>query len=145
MTHDPHPTLRVPRELRVALGKAAERGYPHEVCGLLIGRHGADAIHVERLAAADNLRRDRPRDRYTLDPRAFLEADRAARREGLDVVGVWHSHPDHPAEPSKTDLEEAWEGLAYVIVSVRREGAGAIRSWRLADSSFTEQTILEVR
>ncbi len=85
-------------------------------------------------------------DRETpwLDPEDFVRANRSARERGLDVVGIWHSHPDAPAVPSATDAESAWEGWAYLIVSVVRSRSCEIRSWRFRSPFFTEQSIEEI-
>ncbi|MGH8508908.1 MAG: Mov34/MPN/PAD-1 family protein, partial [Gammaproteobacteria bacterium] len=69
-------------------------------------------------------------------------ADRDARARGLEIVGVWHSHPDHPAEPSETDRAAAWEGWSYLIVSVARDGINAIRSWRRDAGQFYEEDVV---
>ncbi len=100
---------------------------------------------VERITQAGNLATERRADRYRLDPDDFLEADIAARRDGLEIVGIWHTHPDHPSRPSLTDLEAAWEGYSYVIVSVGAGGVHDTRSWRLAGDEFVEQSIEETR
>lgn len=138
----PAPTrLSLPSEMAAEIEKAAETGYPHEVCGLLVGRLEEGVVRVERLVHARNLREDRANDRYLLDPQAFLDTDRAARRDGLEIVGVWHSHPDAPARPSVTDLESAWPGWSYVIVSIARGGAADLRSYRLEGERFREEEI----
>ena len=72
----------------------------------------------------------------------FLAADKAARADGLEIVGIWHSHPDHPARPSITDLDAAWEGYSYLIIQVRRDGPGDFRSWRVADERFREERVI---
>ena len=136
-------TLRLPLSSLDELNELARRGYPHEVCGLLIGRQDNGETRVDRVTRARNLSTDRLADRYTLDPDDFRAADEAARRDGLDIVGIWHTHPDHPARPSSTDLEAAWEGYSYVILSVGREGVADVRSWRLAGPEFREQSIEE--
>lgn len=135
--------LRLPAKLREQLDARAVEGYPHEVCGLLLGRESPNGTVIERLERCRNLAADRLADRYVLDPDDFLAADQAARRDGLEIVGVWHTHPDHPARPSATDLEAAWEGYSYLIVSVTREGAVDRRAWRLAAGRFEEQKIEE--
>ena len=135
--------LHWPVGLRAELFEAARRGYPHEVCGLLIGRADAGAITVEHMTEAANVVSDRPADRYQLDPQAFLTADEAARRDGLEIVGIWHTHPDHTARPSPTDLEAAWEGYTYVILSVTRENVADCTAWRLGGGKFVEQSIEE--
>ncbi|HEX9699562.1 MAG TPA: M67 family metallopeptidase [Acidobacteriota bacterium] len=141
---DPRP---VPRLLLCpAIGEwladAARSGYPREVCGLLVGSRSGAATRVERAEAATNLEEERAADRYRLDPRAFLAIDRAARRDGLDVVGVWHTHPDHPAEPSSTDLQAAWPDYTYLIISVAGDETVHLRAWELVDGRFVERPIV---
>ncbi len=133
--------LRLPSALRLQLEDRAAAGYPHEACGLLLGREVPDGAAVERVVAARNLSHDRPADRYQLHPEDQLRAEDEARAEGRQVVGVWHSHPDHPARPSETDREAAWEGWAYVIASVTRQGVADLRSWRLSGAAFHEEPI----
>jgi proteasome lid subunit RPN8/RPN11 len=99
------------------------------------------ARRLEGVVRARNLNTERARDRYELDPRAFLEADDRARAGGREVIAVYHTHPDHPAEPSETDLARAWEGWSYIIVSVREGTVAAVRSWRLVGGAFEEESI----
>ena len=120
------------------LRRLAAAAYPSEGCGVLVGSASADGgVSVRSVSSARNLS-ERGRDRYELDPLAIVRAERAARAEGLDVVGFWHSHPDHPAEPSRLDTERAWADYLYVIVSTSSSGAGAVRGWRLGDGGFGE-------
>lgn len=133
--------LRLPRRLLSELEQRAAAGYPYEVCGLLIGRNGATSSEAMRVVEARNLNRERPRDRYLLDPDDFLAADRAALLEGLEIIGFWHSHPDHPARPSATDLEAAWAGYTYLILTTTATGAGEVRSWRLRNERFVEEIV----
>jgi len=133
--------LQLPSALREQLEAFARAGYPDEACGLLIGRTAGGAVRIERLTSARNLNRTRARDRYELDPRDFLAADREARSAGLEIVGIWHTHPDHPARPSETDRAAAWTGYSYVIVSVSARDVAEMRSWRLAGEEFHEETI----
>jgi len=137
------PRIRMPSDVLDVLRGRARQGYPHEVCGLLIGEPRPDdaGCDVVRATSARNLRVDRARDRYELDPADQLAAEQAARREGHSVVGVWHSHPDHPARPSERDRAVAWERWSYVIVSVDAAGACEIRSWRLRGASFVEEVL----
>jgi proteasome lid subunit RPN8/RPN11 len=101
-------TVRLSAELRTLLERWALAGYPEETCGLLIGERSEEGMVIQRAVQAKNLNRGRAQDRYELDPLDFLAADTQARQLGLDVLGVWHSHPDHPARPSETDREAAW-------------------------------------
>jgi len=125
--------------LRARLEVLARAGYPEEVCGLLLGRCTENQVEVLELVLARNLNRERARDRYELDPEAFLSADTQAREHGWEVVGIWHTHPDHPARPSATDRARAWEGWSYVIMSVSRSGVADLRSWRLHAGDFIEE------
>ena len=141
----PVAPLKLPPKLRDELTALARRGYPHEVCGLLVGRETGVGTAVERITSAANLEKDRVDDRYTLDPRDYLRADAAAQRDGLEIVGVWHTHPDHPARPSTTDLKFAWDSYTYLILSVPRKGWIEIRAWALEGDRFVERPIEEVR
>lgn len=99
-----------PRGLVLALGREhqlqieahAAESYPEECCGLLVGARRA-GIEVHGVQAAANLNQERARDRYQLDPREIHRADVASERDGFEVIGFYHSHPDHPAAPSATD------------------------------------------
>ena len=116
------------------LRSLAALSYPLEGCGILIGHmHDApsDAPLVIEAMVGRNLVQDRAHDRYELDPLAILVAERRAREHHMDVVGFWHTHPDHPAEPSRFDTERAWADYVYAICSTVREGVMDIRWWRL--------------
>jgi proteasome lid subunit RPN8/RPN11 len=109
------------------------RCYPEEGCGLLVGRDGPGGREVRRVVPLRN-RDEAPRDRrYTIAPEDFLAVEREARRAGLDVVGFFHSHPDHPAVPSAFDLEHAWPYYSYVIASLERGRVAECRAYRLSD------------
>ena len=99
--------LRLPEELRQKVELVVDASYPFEACGVMIGHNEgvAGQVVVKNVFHARNLNTERARDRFLLDPADHLAADRVARECGLDVVGFWHSHPDHPAQPSVTDLD----------------------------------------
>lgn len=134
--------LVLPRALRSELEAHARDAYPHEACGVLIGTPGALRAEVRRVTRARNLNVARARDRYELDPLDLLAAEDAARAAGLEVLGIWHTHPDHPARPSETDRAAAWEGWSYVILAVDQGGAGDARSFRLSGERFHEEELL---
>jgi len=134
-------TVHLPASLRARIALLASAGYPNETCGLLVGRNAGGATRVEELVQARNLNTERARDRYELAPEDLLATDRAARERGLEIVGIWHSHPDHPAVPSATDHQAAWSGWSYLIASVGRDGLRELRSWRLQDNVFAEEAI----
>lgn len=127
--------------LRARIAGFTAAGYPHETCGLLVGRSDGGTTRVEDLVQARNLNTERAHDRYELDPADLLATDRAARERGLEIVGVWHSHPDHPAVPSATDRDAAWPDWSYLIATVTREGMRELRSWRLDGDGFVEEEI----
>lgn len=130
-----------------AIGMHGSTTYPEECCGVLIGRMTGGGAHgttlVERLLSVDNERGDSRHNRYVITPETVLAAQREARAAGLDIVGYYHSHPDHPARPSDFDREHAWPGLSYLIVSVEQGRVADTRSWRLADDRdrFDEERI----
>jgi len=128
---------------RETIERHLEAGYPDEACGVMIGREALTRTEVVRLVLADNAREDSRHNRYVIPPEAVLAAEKAARAEGLGVIGYFHSHPDHPARPSEFDREHAWPGLSYLIVSIRGGKSEDVRSWRLSDDreSFLEETL----
>ena len=117
-------------------------GYPDETCGLLVGNENDTQVEVVEAVKTRNLNRVRAKDRFELDPGDFVKVDHAARERGLSIVGIWHSHPDHPARPSETDRQAAWGGWSYLILSVNGKGVDELRSWRLVEQRFSEETIL---
>jgi proteasome lid subunit RPN8/RPN11/molybdopterin converting factor small subunit len=137
--------LLLSADVRAQLERRVRAGYPHETCGLLVGSEQDGGIQVRRAVQARNLVVERARDRYELDPLDHMAADREARAHGLALVGVWHSHPDHPAVPSETDRASAWEGWSYLILSVSARGVEALRSWRLSGGVFQEEEVRSKR
>lgn len=123
-----------------------EETYPEECCGFLIGKMTADGNDVRRVERAVNRNENRREDRYIISPDDYRAAEKAAAEADLDIVGMYHSHPDHPARPSATDLETAtFPGYTYVIVSVREGRAGELAAWTLAPdrSTFLSEPIRE--
>ena len=135
------PALELSSPVAESLEAWAVESYPYETCGLILGRFNDESVEAIWPTLAKNLDRHRPRDRYVLDPADFLVADRQARAFGLEVVGIWHTHPDHPAIPSHSDLESAWEGYSYLILSTAKSEVVDLRSWRLREQMFNEQPI----
>lgn len=130
-----------PRHLNT-VGRHASMTYPNECCGVLIGSSTEDTTVVERVLSVGNA--SQGRDRYLIHPETVLAAHKEARSLGLDVVGYYHSHPDHPARPSEADREQAWPGMSYLIVSLKGRTVVETRSWRLAEScQFDEETIVQ--
>ena len=123
------------------------RTYPEECCGALLGRF-VDGLAVVELAwPIVNVRPDTRRRRFLVDPRDYLTVEREAARRGLEVLGFYHSHPDHPALPSEFDRQHAWPNLHYVIVEVDAGVPREITSWLLSEdrSIMREERILPAR
>ena len=111
--------LLIPQTLYDQLRAHGEETYPHECCGILLGRSTPEALEVHQLIRAGNTRTDSAHNRYHIAPIELVRAQREGRQAGLDIVGFYHSHPDHPAQYSVTDFAEAhWFGCAYVITAV---------------------------
>jgi len=119
----------------------AERDYPYETCGLLLGKYEKDLRIVFGAYETPNANPDRKNDRYEIDPKDYLKAEKKAREFGLEIVGVYHSHPDHPDRPSQFDQERAFEGFSYIILSVSKGKVVSYRSWELIDGKFREEPI----
>ncbi len=135
--------LQLTHEHAAAIRAHAAKDYPHECCGFLVGKAEGEAVRVVHTIAAANTREDSPRNRFEIDPGELVKTDRAARAEGLGVVGFYHSHPDAPAQPSEFDREHAWPGYCYVIVSVKQGRPAEMRLWLLRDdrTQFDEDLI----
>ena len=109
------------------------RDYPNETCGAMLGVDGADSREVCALFPLTNRRDDSPRNRFSITADDFRAAERAAKQQGLELLGWYHSHPDHPARPSEFDREHAWPWYSYVIMSVANGEPRDMTSWQLAD------------
>jgi proteasome lid subunit RPN8/RPN11 len=121
-------------------GHGAET-YPNECCGALIGRDG----HVTSTFALPNTTEEGPRRRFLVRPDDYREAEKQARDAGGDLLGFYHSHPDHPARPSQYDLDHAWPFFSYIIVSVRAGAPEDMTSWRLREdrSTFDQEDLTD--
>lgn len=121
-----------------------EQAYPEEGAGLLLGKEDKESRVVNMVFPLTNAREDTARhNRYLITPKDMLAGEKEADRLGLDVVGVFHSHPDHPSLPSEFDREWALPWFSYLITSVREGKAADSRSWRLSEDrdSFLEEPI----
>jgi proteasome lid subunit RPN8/RPN11 len=139
------PTLKMSAEIAQKIRQYGAESYPQECCGALLGRDGvtADGItaagvplparQIVALFPLVNRRDDSPRNRFAVTAEDVREAEKAAHEKGLDIVGWYHSHPDHPASPSQYDREHAWPWYSYIIVSVANGKPDEMTSWRLSD------------
>jgi proteasome lid subunit RPN8/RPN11 len=124
--------LKIPQSHHDALRQHGEETYPNECCGVLLGRMDGDERVVTSIARCGNTRDDSPHNRYNIDPKELIRIQREGRERGEDIVGFYHSHPDHPPLWSPTDLAEAhWFGCSYVITSVEKGKAAVTNSFEL--------------
>jgi proteasome lid subunit RPN8/RPN11 len=140
--------MKIPRQLLHQIHQHLESGYPNEACGVMLGKNGV----VTEVVSADNQRTAQPagggesaRNRYLIDPIAYIKIERDADKRGLQVLGIYHSHPDVAARPSKFDLDHAWPNFSYLIVSVVKGKAVESNSWLLReDRSQFDQEAIEI-
>jgi proteasome lid subunit RPN8/RPN11 len=120
------------------------KDYPHDCCGAMLGVETGAGREVRSLYPLINRRDDSPRNRFSITPEDFRAAERAATQRGVDLLGWYHSHPDHPARPSEFDREHAWPWYSYLIVSVEAGASRELTSWRLEDdrSKFLAEQVL---
>ena len=120
-----------------------EETYPHECCGVLLGRFADDGTRVvTSTARCGNTRTDSAHNRYHIDPKELVRIQREGRERGEDIVGFYHSHPDHPAQWSKTDFAEAhWYGCSYLITSVENGKAAITNSFELSGTDEADKQL----
>lgn len=131
--------LNVTSAVDQAIRRHGRETYPHECCGAMVGR-GDQVIDV---VALPNTTEEGPRRRFLVRASDYREAEQRAAELGADLLGFYHSHPDHPARPSQYDLDHAWPTFAYVIVAVAAGAAGDMTVWYLKDdrSTFEEGSL----
>lgn len=128
------PLIDIPQAAVRTIEDHAREAFPEECCGFLIGaaqepRRVVEARRAKNVAAEDRSRR------YRIDPLELLHADKAARERGLDLVGIYHSHPNHPAAPSEFDRSHAASWFTYVILGVQDGEPAELTAWRFDDST----------
>lgn len=133
--------VTVPGALAEAIRRHAAETYPNECCGALFG----DERAITDVLRLPNLTSEGPRNRFLVLPDDYRAAEAHASENGVELAGFYHSHPDHPARPSKYDLDHAWPFFVYVIVSVHEGKPGDMTGWRLReDRSAFEATPLHI-
>ncbi|HKJ67472.1 MAG TPA: M67 family metallopeptidase [bacterium] len=126
-------TVRLQENVYEAIQSHGEEDYPYECCGFLIGVSQDGKRIVREIRAQRNERENSQETRYFISPQEFQAAERYAREQHCETLGIYHSHPDHPARPSQYDLEHAWPWYAYLILSVSGGTADELRAWQLRD------------
>jgi proteasome lid subunit RPN8/RPN11 len=136
--------ITVPQALLREIYDHTESTYPHECCGLIVGTRGGDGRRAHTFRVCKNLNTERAHDRYEMDPLCQLRVQREFENSPWDVIGIYHSHPDHPSRPSQTDTDRAWPDYSYIIVSVRKGAVAGAQSWVLNESErrFDEEPLV---
>jgi proteasome lid subunit RPN8/RPN11 len=132
--------LELPETLLKKLEAHALEVYPSEACGFLLGMDG-EVRRVQEVRRAANLLEDSTKDRYLIDPRDILKVDRESRQRGFEILGFYHSHPDHPAAPSLHDRDRAWPWYTYLILATTPRGVVDARAWRLGEEEMKEEPL----
>ncbi len=130
-------------EARAQIERHAVEAYPHECCGGLYGESAGDAFTVIEAVAFPNTTSEGPRRRFLIQPSDYRAAEAHARATGRALVGFYHSHPDHPAQPSQYDLDHAWPNMLYTITSVQAGRVERTTAWQLREdrSQFDERPL----
>ena len=140
--------INISEQLLTEIREHSVRDYPHECCGLLLGRFETDAKVVRETYPISNAREESAkRNRFLIEPEELMRGERYARSKELEVIGFYHSHPDSPARPSQYDLEHAWPTYSYIIVSTREGDSGDLFSWEQEPdrSKFNPEEIRVIR
>ncbi|MDH4227749.1 MAG: M67 family metallopeptidase [Deltaproteobacteria bacterium] len=124
--------LKFKKSVYEEIRRVSEAAYPHECCGALIGKFSEDgsATAVSSVSLT-NMNTTRANDRYEVNPAELLKVEKDVKREGLDVIGFFHSHPDHPSKPSQFDRDRGWPEYHYTIVSVESGAVADIKNWKI--------------
>jgi proteasome lid subunit RPN8/RPN11 len=136
-------SLNISNELLERIREHGRAAYPEECCGLMLGRVEGSDKSVVALHSLENARTESRQTRYLIAPEQFLEAEIEARKQRLEIIGVYHSHPDHPARPSEFDREHAFPWYSYIIVNVAQGRPGDATSWILREdrSAFDSEQL----
>lgn len=135
--------ITIPASVLREIYDHTEASYPNECCGLMVGSMGKDKV-VHTFRICKNLNKERAHDRYDMDPLDMLRVEREFEKSPLEIVGIYHSHPDHPSKPSQTDTDRAWPDYSYVIISVQKGTVASAQSWVLneGERKFYEEPLI---
>lgn len=135
--------IRISEELVRRIEDHGQATYPEECCGILLGSNEGDETVITGMAELDNYQPENRRRRFLITPGQYLQAERIAYDRGLELLGFYHSHPDHPAIPSEFDREHALPWFTYLVLAVERGRSKAITAWHLSETreSFIEKSL----
>ncbi|WP_457623382.1 Mov34/MPN/PAD-1 family protein [Persephonella sp.] len=135
--------LKIKKELIDQIASQGEEGYPYEICGFILGtmdykNNVREAFEVYQV---ENQNKERANDRFEIDPKDYLKVEEYGDSKGIQIIGIYHTHPDHPDRPSQTDLMFAQPDMSYIIMSINKGKAGNWRSWELVGEKFEQEEV----
>ncbi len=137
--------LKISKTLVEEIKRQAKEGYPYEICGFLVGKmdYNTNTREVYEVIQVENQNKERANDRFDISPKDYMKVENYADSKGWQIVGIYHSHPDHPDRPSQTDLQFALPDLSYIIVSVQNGNPISYKSWYLEKDKFILEDVNE--
>tara|TARA_B100000900_G_scaffold97866_3_gene80918 strand:+ start:889 stop:1314 length:426 start_codon:yes stop_codon:yes gene_type:complete len=126
--------VKIKRQINDKLIEICEKGFPNEVCGVLIGKKNKEIFIIDDYYICENLNKERSIDRYELNPIDYIKAEDRAKKSNASIIGIYHSHPNHPAIASETDKMFAWPDMAYLIYSIYDGKFKNLISWQIDES-----------
>ena len=126
--------VKIKKRFNNKLIEICEEGFPNEVCGVLIGKKDKEIFTINDYYVCENLNKERSVDRYELNPIDYIKAENHAKKITSSIIGIYHSHPNHPAIASETDKMFAWPDMAYLIYSIYDSKFKDLISWQIDES-----------
>ena len=126
--------VKIKKQINDKLIEICEKGFPNEVCGVLIGKKNKEIFIIDDYYICENLNKERSIDRYELNPIDYIKAEDRAKKSNASIIGIYHSHPNHPAIASETDKMFAWPDMAYLIYSIYDGKFKNLISWQIDES-----------
>ena len=135
--------LKIKKEAVEEIKKQGEEGYPYEICGFMLGNidYQNNIRECTEVYQVENQNKERANDRFEIDPKDYIKVEDYADKKGISIIGIYHSHPDHPDRPSQTDLMFAQPDMSYIIVSVEKGKAVSWKSWELDKDKFKQEEV----
>ena len=135
--------LKIKKELIKQIADQGEKGYPYEICGFILGKidYESNIRTALEIYQVENQNKERANDRFEIDPKDYLKVEEYADSKDMQIIGIYHTHPDHPDRPSQTDLMFAQPDMSYIIMSVKEGKAENWRSWELVGNRFKKEEV----
>ncbi|HVO73427.1 MAG TPA: M67 family metallopeptidase [Ignavibacteriaceae bacterium] len=139
--------IKIPGHIYHGIYLHGEETYNEECCGAIFGYSNEYGKDVREIMKFKNEKDESRQNRYLISPAEYLSAEKTAKEKNLELIGFYHSHPDHPAVPSKFDTDHAFPWFLYIIVSVQKGKAADLRGWTLEESreKFNEEILEKIK